>query len=68
MAMFRSFGSSLFTTRPPIAMSPPPMLSSPATMRSRVDLPQPDGPSMTRNSPSAMAQSMPLMVSCAAPG
>jgi hypothetical protein len=31
------------------------MSSSPAIMRSRVDLPQPDGPSSTTNSPSAMS-------------
>src|SRR5690348_8622659 len=30
------------------------MVSRPATMRSRVDLPQPDGPTKTQNSPSAM--------------
>ena len=30
------------------------MVSSPAIMRSSVDLPQPDGPRMTMNSPSAM--------------
>jgi hypothetical protein len=33
-------------------ISPPLISSSPATMRSSVDLPQPDGPTMTTNSPS----------------
>src|SRR3569833_2763591 len=32
-------------------------------MRSIVDLPQPDGPTKTRNSPSATSRSMPLMTS-----
>ena len=44
MAMSRSFGGTLLTTRPPIAISPPVMFSSPAIMRSSVDLPQPEGP------------------------
>jgi hypothetical protein len=35
-------------------------------MRSSVLFPQPDGPSITRNSPSAIAQSMPLMTSVCA--
>src|SRR5690349_4938144 len=35
-------------------ISPAVMLSRPATMRSNVDLPQPDGPTKTQNSPSAM--------------
>ena len=37
--------------------------SSPAIMRSRVDLPQPDGPTNTTNSRSAMSRSTPLMTS-----
>ena len=32
-------------------------------MRSIVDLPQPDGPTKTRNSPSSTSRSMPLMTS-----
>ena len=35
-------------------------------MRSSVDLPQPDGPTSTQNSPSAMAMSTPRMT-CVAP-
>jgi hypothetical protein len=37
------------------------MVSRPAIMRSRVDLPQPDGPTKTMNSPSAISRSMPWM-------
>ena len=44
MAMSRSFGGTLFTTRSPIRMSPCEICSSPAIMRSSVDFPQPDGP------------------------
>ena len=33
--------------------------SRPAIMRSSVDLPQPDGPTRTRNSPSAISRSIP---------
>ena len=44
---------SWLTTRPAIEISPPLISSRPATMRSSVDLPQPDGPTMTTNSPSA---------------
>ena len=54
MAMSRSAGSSSLTTRSPIEMVPPEMSSRPATMRSKVDLPQPEGPTMTTNSPSLM--------------
>jgi hypothetical protein len=58
--MSRSAGSSLsLTTRPPMAISPPVISSSPATMRSSVLLPQPEGPTMTMNSPSAISASTP---------
>ena len=53
MAMSRSLGSRLFTTLPPIRNSPDVIVSRPAIIRSAVDLPQPDGPTSTRNSPSA---------------
>jgi hypothetical protein len=56
MAMSRSFGCSRFTTRSPMAMVPPVISSSPAIMRSVVDLPQPDGPTSTTNSWSAMCR------------
>src|SRR5215470_2944669 len=63
MAMSRSLGSSSLTTRSPIATWPPVMRSSPAIMRSRVDLPQPEGPTMTMNSPSAISASTPWITS-----
>src|SRR6478609_3885260 len=50
--MSRSFGDTSLTTRPPIDTVPSEMSSSPATIRSAVVLPQPDGPTSTRNSPS----------------
>ncbi len=50
MAMSRSFGCTSLTTRSPIFITPPVIVSSPATMRSAVDLPQPDGPTSTKNS------------------
>ena len=59
MAMFRSAGSSSLTRRSPIRISPSVTLSSPATMRRSVDLPHPDGPTITMNSPSETAVSTP---------
>ena len=53
--MSRSAGSSSLTTRPPMSISPPVISSSPATMRSSVLLPQPEGPTMTMNSPSVIS-------------
>src|SRR3954453_10343024 len=63
MAMSRSFGGTRFTTRPPIAISPALMFSRPASMRSRVDLPQPEGPTSTTNSPSEMSTLTPCSTS-----
>ena len=63
MAMSRSFGGTLLTTRPPIAISPLLISSRPAIMRSSVDLPQPDGPTSTTNSPSSMEMSTPCTTS-----
>ena len=57
--MSRSFDSMSFTTRPSMAMLPPLMSSSPASIRSSVDLPQPEGPTSTMNSPSAMSSEIP---------
>ena len=64
--MSRSLGSSALTTRSPIAISPDVIASSPATIRSSVDLPQPDGPTMTMNSPSATSVVTPWMT-CRSP-
>ena len=65
MAMSRSFGGTLLTTRSPMRISPEVMFSSPAIIRSRVDLPQPDGPTRTTNSPSSITTSTPWMTSMA---
>src|SRR6185436_9599967 len=54
MAMSRSFGGRSLTTRSPMTISPAVISSSPATIRSVVDLPQPDGPTSTMNSLSRM--------------
>ena len=59
MAMSRSFESTSFTVRPSMAMVPPLISSSPASIRSSVDLPQPDGPTSTMNSPSRMSKLTP---------
>ena len=53
MAMSRSLAGTSLTTRPSIDSVPDEIDSSPAIMRSVVDLPQPDGPSSTMNSPCA---------------
>ena len=63
MAMSRSLGPSWLTTWPPMAISPTLMLSSPAIIDSKVDLPQPEGPTRIRNSPSATSMSMPCSTS-----
>src|SRR6202022_4711095 len=63
MAMSRSFGGMSLTTRPPISTIPALGRSSPATMLSSVDLPQPDGPTSTVNSPLSMSRSIPFNTS-----
>src|SRR5712691_3941622 len=54
--MSRSFGGRSLTTRSPIEISPAVISSRPATMRSVVVLPQPDGPTKTMNSLSRMVR------------
>ena len=56
MAMLRSLGCMSFTRLPAISISPPVTDSSPAIMRSKVDLPQPEGPSSTTKVPSSMVE------------
>src|SRR5690625_1139758 len=51
MEMWRCAGGKRLTSRPWISTRPPSTSSSPATMRKVVDLPQPEGPRRTRNSP-----------------
>lgn len=55
IAMRRSAGSRSLAYAPSSISSPSVISSSPAIMRSTVDLPQPEGPSRTRNSPGAMS-------------
>src|SRR6185503_147179 len=56
MAMSRSMGARSLTTRPSMLISPEVMSSSPATMRSVVVLPQPEGPTSTTNSRSPISR------------
>ena len=57
MAMSRSLAGTSFTTRPSMESVPDEIVSRPAIIRNVVDLPQPEGPSSTMNSPSAMVTS-----------
>jgi hypothetical protein len=56
IAIPRSFGSSSLTTRPPIEIVPLVIFSRPATIRSVVDFPHPEGPTSTMNSPFRMSR------------
>src|ERR1700740_2572638 len=60
MAMSPSLGGAAFTPRRSILTSPSVTLSSPAMMASKVDLPQPEGPTRTTNSPVLTSRSIPL--------
>src|SRR5262245_21768623 len=61
--MSRSFGWTLLTTRSPIEIVPEVMFSRPASMRSSVDFPQPEGPTSTTNSPSSIGIDTPCKTS-----
>src|ERR1700749_1403144 len=61
--MSRSLGWTMLTTRSPIEIVPEVMFSRPASMRSRVDLPQPEGPTSTTNSPSSIGIDTPCRTS-----
>ncbi|RMS47426.1 hypothetical protein ALP71_01254 [Pseudomonas coronafaciens pv. garcae] len=61
--MSRSFGLVPLTSSPSMRIAPPLMLSSPAMQFISVDLPQPDGPTRIRNSPSFIDSSMFFSVS-----
>ena len=63
MAMPRLAGGTALTSSPSILTLPEVASSSPAMTRSRVDLPQPDGPTKTTNSPSLTSRSMPFSTS-----
>src|SRR5690349_18627227 len=55
--MSRSLGGTKVTSFSPISTRPPSSGSRPASMRSAVVLPDPDGPTKTMNSPSLMSSS-----------
>src|SRR3989338_7892165 len=57
--MSRSLGGTSETSRPPMLRRPESANSSPAMMRSKVVLPQPEGPSKETNSPSATVNDTP---------
>ena len=57
MAQLRRPGRKVVTSRSPILMLPPEAASSPAIMRRVVVLPQPEGPTRTTNSVSAISRS-----------
>src|SRR3954464_15328379 len=61
--MSRSFGWTLLTTRSPIEMVPEVMFSRRASIRNKVDLPQPEGPTSTTNSPSSIGIDTPCKTS-----
>src|SRR5438045_5231326 len=61
MAMSRSFGASSFTTRSPIRTWPWLISSRPATIRSAVVFPQPEGPTSTMSRPSSTVRLRSLM-------
>src|SRR4051812_40100758 len=62
MASLRLPGASPVTSRPSMLMVPPLVSSRPAINLSKVDLPQPEGPTKTTNSPFSMTRSMPGMM------
>src|SRR5688572_26694082 len=59
--------SGPFTRTPSISMLPSSALSKPPHMLSSVDFPQPEGPSMQRNSPDRTSKSMPASTSIQLP-
>ncbi len=65
MAMRRLAGGTLVTSVPSIQMEPWVTTSSPAIILSRVDLPQPEGPSRAQNSPFSTLRSSILIASTA---
>ena len=65
MATPRSDGSKSVTSSPPISTWPALGSSSPEIVRSSVDLPHPDGPTKTTNSPSLTSRLTFLITSTA---
>ncbi len=63
MAMPRLAAGISFIACPSISSVPPVIGSSPAIILSSVDLPQPDGPTNTTNSPGSISRSTPCTTS-----
>src|SRR5262245_60009727 len=61
--MSRSLGATEFTSRSSMRISPDVTVSRPAIIASRVDFPQPDGPTSAMNSPSFASMSTPFSTS-----
>src|ERR1700709_1714474 len=61
--MSGSLGWTLLTTRSPMEIVPEVMFSSPASIRSKVDLPQPEGPTRTTKAPSSIGIDTPCRTS-----
>src|ERR1700749_4926070 len=61
--MSPSLGWTLLTTRSPIEIVPEVMFASPASIRKRVDFPQPDGPTRTTKAPSSIGIETPCKTS-----
>src|SRR6266478_6578586 len=61
--MSRSLGATLLTTRSPIEIVPEVMFSRPASIRNKVDLPHPEGPTKTTNCPSSIGIDTPCRIS-----
>src|SRR3954447_4166373 len=66
--MSRSLGGMWVTSRSPMEMRPEFTSSRPASIRREVDLPHPEGPTSTMNSPSLISRSMPGTAGTSAPG
>src|SRR5436190_2065385 len=66
--MSRLFGGTPVTSRSSMKMPPSSTGSRPASIRRVVDLPQPDGPTSTMNSPSWISRSSPATAGADAPG
>ncbi len=66
--MSRSLGGVWVTSRSPMKILPSLISSSPASIRRVVDLPHPEGPTRTMNSPSPISRSMPGTAGLSAPG
>jgi hypothetical protein len=56
------------TSRPPIQTKPSSTSSRPASIRSAVDLPEPDGPTSTISSPLAISTSSASTAGASVPG